>query len=204
MTIRPGADWGTVGPVPADCVRVRGDAELHRLVDEHRRTGSTIPVVALLGGDLMRAVGGTGDDRRFVHDVPLLPVDLLRVTLDGGTTWAVAHAVARRSWWRGPLVAVMNGQYLGTWDVAPRAHPNDGRADVVQVAATMGLRDRWRARGRLDAGTHLPHPAIEVRRVASTTIEFERPTRVWVDGVDQGTTRRLSVEVEPDACTVCV
>ena len=32
----------------------------------------------------------------------------------------------------------MNVDRLGRWDVAPRAHPNDGRADVVEVAADDG------------------------------------------------------------------
>ncbi len=204
MTIRPGTDWGTVGPVPPDCARVHGDVELHRLVDDCRRSGRLLPVVALLGGDLMRAVGGSGDERRLDHDVPLLPVDLLRVTLDDRTVWAAVHVVARRSWWRGPLVAAMNGQYLRNWDVAPRAHPNDGRVDLVQVADTMSLRDRWQARRRLPTGTHLPHPAIEVRRVTATTLDFARPIRVWIDGARAGTARRLSIEVEPDAYTVCV
>lgn len=204
MTVRPGTEWGRLGPVPADCVRVRSDAELQALVDRHRRTGSALPTVALLGGDLMRAVGGTGDERRLADPVPLLPTDVVRVTADGRTLWAVAHVVARRSWWRGQVVAAMNGQYLGTWDVAPRAHPNDGRVDVVVVAAAMGLRERVRARRRLGAGTHLPHPAIDVRRVRTTTFDFERPMRIFADGVDVGVARRLTIEVEPDAVTVCV
>ena len=31
----------------------------------------------------------------------------------------------------------MNVDRLGHWDVAPRAHPNDGRVDVVEVDAAM-------------------------------------------------------------------
>ena len=62
---------------------------------------------------------------------------MLRVDADGRRLTAVAHVVARGGgpWWRGPIVAVMNADRLGRWDVAPRAHPNDGRLDVVEVDA---------------------------------------------------------------------
>ncbi len=208
MTIRKGGEWGSVGPVPDDVVRVRTDAELHRLVVDARRAGAPIPPVALLGGALMRAVGGTGDDTRLTRDVPLLPCDLVRVELESaaGTdvTWAAVHVLARRSWWRGPLMAAMNGQFLDEWDVAPRAHPNDGRVDVVEVSPRMSARDRWRARTRLPAGTHLPHPAITTRQRDEAELRFDRPTRVWADGVAIGEGRVLRLVVEPDAFVVCV
>jgi hypothetical protein len=210
MTIRKGSEWGSVGPVPDDVVRVRSDAELHRLVVDARRAGAPIPPVALLGGALMRAVGGDGDPGRLAGDVPRLPCDLVRVEIDGGdgaapdVTWAAVHAVARRSWWRGPVVAAMNGQFLDEWDVAPRAHPNDGRVDVVEVSPSMGVRDRWRARGRLPAGMHVPHPAITTRARDEVELTFDRPVRVWVDGVEAGEGRRVRLVVEPDAFVVCV
>ena len=55
---------------------------------------------------------------------------------------------------------MLNADRIGAWDVAPRAHPNDGQLDVVEVDASMGLRDRWQASRRLATGTHVPHPAI--------------------------------------------
>ena len=76
----------------------------------------------------------------------------------------------------GPIVAVMNVDRLGRWDVAPRAHPNDGALDVVEVDAAMGVRARWQARRRLPTGTHVPHPAIRTRRGRpSAAWTFDRP-----------------------------
>jgi diacylglycerol kinase family enzyme len=98
----------------------------------------------------------------------------------------------------------MNGQFIDRFDVTPRAHPNDGRVDVLTVAETMTLRDRWRARGRLPSGTHVPHPAITVRQVSSIELSFDAPMRIVVDGVPAGESRTLRLEVEPDALTVCV
>jgi diacylglycerol kinase family enzyme len=92
----------------------------------------------------------------------------------------------------------------GAWDVAPRSHPNDGRLDVYDVSPSMPLRDRVAARRRLASGTHVPHPAIDVQRVAAVQVEFDRPTPVWLDGVRVGEGRRLSIRVEPDALTCAV
>ena len=97
----------------------------------------------------------------------------------------------------------MNAEFLGAWDVAPRAHPGDGALDVLDVAATMGVVDRWRARSRLPTGAHLPHPSIAVTRRAAVQVDLDRPTPVWLDGERVGDARRLSVRVEPDAL-VCV
>jgi hypothetical protein len=184
---------------------VHSDAELHRWVDDARREGRRPPAVALLGGSMMRAVGGSGDAGRLEREVAILPVDLVRVTLDGSrTVWAAAHVVVRRTWWRGRVVAAMNAQFLGDFDVTPRAHPNDGKVDVLDVAASMPVRERWQARGRLPSGTHLPHPAISVRQLTTVELGFDRPMRVWADGVAVGSATTVSLEVEPDAYLVCV
>ena len=104
----------------------------------------------------------------------------------------------------GRVVAVMNAQFLGTWDVAPRSHPNDGRLDVVDVAPSLSGTDRWRARRRLPSGTHVPHPAITVRQTSTWTTTFDEPTPVWLDGERVGEVVELSVRVEPDALVLVV
>jgi hypothetical protein len=204
MTIRRGQQWGDLGPVPAGAVRARSDAEVARIVRAARERGEMPPAVVLLGGDLMRAVGGTGDEARLEGDVARLPVDVVRVDAGGERAWFAAHLLARRSWWRGEVVAAMNAQHRGAWDVAPRGHPNDGRIDIVRVLPGMSLRDRWRARSRVVHGGHLPHPDIEVRTVANASIELARPARLWLDGEPWLTARELDLHVEPDALVVCV
>ncbi|MFS8584718.1 MAG: hypothetical protein FWJ72_06500, partial [Acidimicrobiia bacterium] len=89
------------------------------------------------------------------------------------------------------------------WDVAPRAHPGDGVLDVADVSPSMPLLDRWRARGRLPSGAHVPHPDIAVSRRRALQIDLGRPTPVWLDGERVGEARHLAVRVEPDAL-VCV
>ncbi len=189
--------------MPADGVVVRTDAEARRLVEPARRSGGVLPVLGLLGGDLARSVGATGDADRL-HDGRgvVLPVDLVSVLLDGRQHWFVAHLVARRSWWRGRIVAVMNAQWHGSFDVAPRSHPNDGRVDVLD--AHMPIGERLKARRRLRTGTHVPHPAIEEHRVVAWATTFNPPLSVWLDGERCGPVRDLAVRVEPDALSVVV
>jgi hypothetical protein len=198
VPIRKGEPWGVPGPLPSDGVVVRSDAEARAVVTEARRAEAPVPVLGLLGGDLCRALGGTGDEARLRSpEATTVPVDLGAVLVDGRLHWFVAHLVARRGWWRGPVVAAMNAQHLGAWDVAPRGHPNDGRLDVVE--GDLSLADRWKARARLRTGTHLPHPGISERHVTALQLELAPRTHVWLDGVDLGAARALTIRVEPDA-----
>jgi hypothetical protein len=206
MTIRRGDAWGVVGPVPRGLVIVASDAELRRVVCAARDARATVPPCGLVGGDLMRTIGGTGDASRFdAGEVVAMSVDVVRVTTDEGrVSWFVAHLVARRSWWRGRVVAAMNAELLGRWDVAPRSHPNDGRVDVLELSARLGPRQRWAVRRRLPSGAHLPHPDIAVRAGPSVVVDLERPVPLQLDGVAWGRARRVELTVEPDALTVCV
>lgn len=210
MTIRKGEPWGTTGPAPDDLVIAASDAELARIVVEHRSAATPVPPVALLGGNLMRSVGGTGRRDRLDGPVAIMPIDIVRVEADGVgdagalTGWFVNHLVAKRSWWRSPCWIAMNGQYIGDRDVAPRAHPNDGRVDVVRVDASMSIRDRWRASRRAVHGLHVPHPAIEIRQVASTVLDLGAPTAIELDGTRWSEVSTLTLTVEPDAVLVVV
>jgi hypothetical protein len=188
--------------LPPDGVVVRTDAEARTVVEGARRDGREIPVLGLLGGDLCRTLGGTGDERRLREGGVLAEVDLGAALVDGRLHWFVAHLVARRGWLRGPIVALMNAQFLGEWDVAPRAHPGDGKLDRLSVS--MGAADRLQARTRLRSGTHVPHPGIAVAQVTATQLEFERPTRVRLDGEVVAEARTISIRVEPAALRVVV
>jgi len=190
VTIEKGADWGERVVRPDGLVVASSDAELAGLV----ASGTKAPLTAS-AGDLRRALGD-GHDGPTMH---LVPLDVLRVVADDIELCAVAHVVARRSWWRGPIVAVFNCEHLGRWDVAPRGHPNDGRAEVIEVDATMTIRARVQAWRRLPSGTHIPHPAIRVSPRRTASWEFVRPMLLFVDGRRRGEVRRLVVTVEPDA-----
>jgi putative lipid kinase YegS-like protein len=206
VTIERGQDWGRRADRPSDLVEVASDAEAGALVTRLRRADHPVPTLGLLAGDLRRTLGRADRVARLEREVSEFTVDLGVVVFGGEEHWFVSHVVVRRSWWRGEVVAAMNAQFLGPWDVAPRGHPNDGRLDLVRVR-DMGIGDRWKAWRRLPSGTHLPHPGIELTAVSANNgveLALSRSLRVRVDGTDVGSAERLVLRVEPDALTVCI
>lgn len=203
MTIQKGVAWGRPGRLPADGVLCRTDAAARAVVEDARRANRPYPVLGLLGGDLCKTLGGTGDEARLHSDNAMtFTVDLGAALIDGRLHWFVAHLVARRRWLRGRVVAAMNAQWLGEWDMGPRAHPNDGLLDVSD--GNPSFPDRLRARKRLPTGTHLPHPLIDYRRVSAFQTELRPELDIYLDGAKLGPVRNLSVRVEPDALTIVV
>lgn len=206
MTIRRGEPWGEQRPVPTDVRLVDDDLALHHWVVRHRSAGQPITDIGVRRGDLARTCGG-GADGRFGGPVLYAPIDVLRVVADPGTaaervTWVTSHLVARRSWWRGEVAFVMNSEFYGPADVAPRAHPNDAKADLLRVAGGMSARDRLTAVRRARTGTHLPHPMLSTGRAAHLDEHFARPLVLWADGERWGTASHITVDVEPDALSV--
>jgi hypothetical protein len=187
-------------------VVVRSDAEARAALEAARRERRAAPLLGLLGGDLCRTVGGRGDAARLREGATatLLRCDLGEALVDGKVRFFVAHVVVRgRTLWRGGATAAMNAQYLGRWDVAPRAHPGDGALDVVEVDPAMGLGDRWKAWRRLPSGTHVPHPRLATRRAGAVQLDVAG-RRVVIDGEVQPPARTLSLRLDPGALLVAV
>ena len=203
MTIAKGQPWGAPGALPAGGVVVRTDAEARHVVEAAKFRGEAIPALGLLGGDLCKTLGGPGDERRLRSaDGMTFPVDLGHVVVDGREHWFVAHAIARGPAWIGRVVAVMNAQWLGDWDLGPRAHPGDALLDVTDGALPLG--DLAKARRRVKLGTHLPHPGLATSRVPRLEVTFERSRTLWLDGQRVGRCRSFEVTVEPDALRVVI
>jgi YegS C-terminal NAD kinase beta sandwich-like domain len=190
VVIQKGKDWGTPGVLPPGSPVADSNAALRALVRDGTR------VIGVTGGDLCRTLNGSGSMSMS------FPIDLCRLSAPGLDEMFVAHCVARNGWLHGPLTVVMNAQFIGSWDVAPRSHPNDGVVDVLEIS--MGVGDRLKARKRLATGTHVPHPSIAQRRVSATEFHLNRPTKIWLDGEHVTTLTDFTITVEPDALTVVI
>ncbi|MDQ6796995.1 MAG: hypothetical protein M3011_03025 [Actinomycetota bacterium] len=210
MPIVKGGTYGAAGPFPADGVVVRSDAEARRVVESARRERRPSPVLGLLGGDLHRTLGGSGSSNKRTGDAEArlraeggvtFPVDLGEVLIDGHLHLFVAHLVARSRLWTRAFVA-MNAQWLGAWNLGPRAHPGDGLLDTYD--AHLRLAQLLPVRSRLHHGAHLPHPGIKEQRTGAIQVDFGRDLAIEVDGEVIGKGRRLAVRVEPDNLTVVV
>ena len=198
MPIAKGSAYGEPGPVPEGIVLVKSDGEARAVLENARRDRVPYPALGLLGGDLCRTLGGgTGPELTGVR----FPVDLGLVLADGRLHLFIASLVARSRLWTRAFLA-MNAQYLGKWDVAPRAHPGDGLLDTYDVRLPPG--QLAPVRSRLPHGTHLPHPGIKEQRVGALQVELDRALPLRLDGDVVGQARVLSVRVEPDALVVFV
>jgi diacylglycerol kinase family enzyme len=183
------------------------NAEFRRLITSHRSGDAPAGPIGVVGGDLWRVVGAPagGADRLRSEHARTAPIDLIEVTADSQTHWACVGAVARNSWWRGPIVAAMSAESLGAWRLAPAAHPNDGRLHVLSTGLgqpALTVTQRALARQRLRSGAHVPHPAIAVRRVEHWEHRFDRPLGLWLDGARVGRYSKLSLTIRPDAATI--
>lgn len=207
MTIRRFNDWGRVIPRPEAVVWCDSDKAVADIASHYRHRHAPIPHICLTGGSLAASLG----DSRVMSstEVHELPVDLLHVTYrttndDERACVAANSVVMRRRWWRGHIVAITNGGYLGHWDIAPRAHPNDGRFDIVEVDPNMSYRQRLIARGRLPLGTHVPHPLISQRQSRSDSWSFTASVGLYVDEEYLGLIIEACVTIEPDVLKLVV
>lgn len=198
MTIRRNEEWGTAGPRPDGTITVASDAQARAVIEPLRRAEESLPPLAPRRGDLARTVGAIGER----DETRLLPCDLGAALLDGRLFWFVSSLVAGEPFRRGRCVAVMNASWLGDWNIAPKAHPNDGLLDVLDMQLSFAQARQAGKRARL--GDHLPHPGIETSRMAAMQVELARPLTVRLDGEVVGSFRNISVRVEPDALTVVV
>jgi len=205
VTIVKGQPWGAPGALPPDGVVVRSDAEGRRVLEEAWRSGAALPTLGLLGGDLWRTLGGAGSDEARLRsgDAVTFPIDVAEVTVDGHAHLFIAHLVARNRCWTRSFVA-MNAQWLGRWNLGPRAHPNDGMLDIYE--GRLGLDSLWQVRARATLGAHLPHPGIRERRARTAQATLQPPLALWLDGerVGRRPVRDLLVRSQPDAARVVV
>ena len=202
MTIKRNEPWGErLGPLPPHGVVVESDGDARLLVEAALRAGEPIPPLGLAGGDLWRTLGGPSAKGRLRTDEAMtFTCDLGEALVDGRIFRFVSHLQARRAWWRGRAWVAMNASWIGSWNVAPKSHPNDGLLDVYD--ARLRPSELLAARARVRTGAHVPHPRITERRTGAIQVGFEKPVPVLLDGLPVGEGRNLSVRVEPDALTV--
>ncbi len=193
MNIEKGRDWGRPTERQPGDRRVDSDAALFEVVNE--RADMPFARVALNGGDLWRTLGSPRRIRDSDRGCIEAEVDVWIVRFGEETRRFVSHAVLRRRLWRGHSLVAMNSAFLGDANLAPRAHPGDGTLDVLFVS--MPWQQRLLARRRARAGTHVPHPDIDMRRMSHLRAESPPRAVLRLDGVAFGTIDSIEIERDP-------
>lgn len=219
MSVRKGADWGAPGPLEPGSAVVATDRAIVEAVLAPPTPGTRswpadTPEIGLTGGDLHRTVGSPSHSASQLYQGAgmRLPVDIGEVHIDASQTprYFSAHLVCTspgvtrrsRALFAGHTLVVMNAAFMGTANLAPRAHPGDGRLDVTE--GSLGLMDRIRAHRRLTTGTHVPHPGLAQRRTRQARFEFDSPLLVHLDGEVLGEATQLDLRCIPDALVIVV
>ncbi len=215
MTIKRGQSWGERRRVPDDLAVAHCDAEAAALIAAGCRE------FLLTGGDMWRTIGGSSvsesDPERTVltldslvatyrHDNAVVQQPLFAhavLTTSEEVTGSSLTSWVRRCRNRKTTTYVMNAQFLGSWDLIPRGHPNDGKFEVLTISAAMPWRQRREFRRRLPTGTHIPHPLVHMHSITSSWHASAQGTAI-IDGTEIGVIEDLTVTIGPDSLTVWI
>jgi hypothetical protein len=194
MTIERGVAWGKSVQVPDNVISASTDKGLAAC--------APTDFVSLLGGDLFQSLGSPRPVRTNA-ECTLVNIDALECRIDfSGTSSKVlaASSVVIGSWWsRTEFVVITNGGMLDGLDLTPRAHPNDGKWDILRLHKSMDMRQRILARRRSKTGSHIPHPDISVSRAAEVSMQrVQKRQKLVVDGVPVRHWNAIHCRVLPD------
>jgi len=196
MTISKHGLYGTPVSRPSSLHVLQSDLE----IAQHYISGDTATTCTVTQGSIAQALGissGRIQDPEPNQQMTLVNIDLLQI--DYRTTTSLnANANAKSSTTSRIVVAgsiaiqhrtllstcliLSNSGLLRSRDVLPRAHPNDGFVDVLEVDPKISIRQRAIAWRRSATGSHLPHPSFRVSR----SIDFQwsgSPAHMIADGV---------------------
>ena len=192
--ITRGEQWGIPTTRTEVDVLVSSDSQLAASSTESR--------LIVTGGDIAHCLGDPSTPE-IGADCIEVPIDALHVLVnmnDGSTvSRCVASHVMIGQWMRGRLITISNCGFIGTKNVSPRAHPNDGFFDVMCLDPAMSTRQRIRARQKSTLGTHLPHPLLETSRGRSVNFSaISRNEVLRLDGDRIRGWKTVRVEIVPD------
>lgn len=186
--------WGVPTTRIKTDIMIKGDLELALSSTDYR--------LIVSGGDIAHSLGDPSPPD-IGASCTEVPIDAFRITItlrNGNTITQIASShVKIGNWFRGRLICVTNGGFIGLKNVSPRAHPNDGFFDVMSLLPSMGFQQRYRARQKSILGTHTPHPLVETSR--ARTIEFSplfRSETLRIDGRRIRSWGSLHIEIVPD------
>ena len=202
MNIEKGRSWGSLSPLPPEGVIIKTNKELLEKVNDCKRQGIDLPTFGLLGGDLWRTLGGRrAEERLYSGEATTLDIDLGCALLDGKIFWFCAHMFIG-SKLKGEKIFISNVAHYGKMNPAPKAHPGDGKFDMLEVK--LSPFETFKAVKRVSAGTHIPHPGIKYKQVSSEQFSFGKKLSIEIDGKNIGKFSTVSIRIENEALRVVI
>lgn len=196
MTIEKGKPWGSPCSVPAHRIVVESDSELADCAAE-------VPV-SLNGGDVWKSLGSPAVPAVGMTGTKV-NVDAIVITIDNEGNIRAASSIEIGSWHkRGRYICIANSSFVKEKNIAPRAHPNDGSLDYLEIDETMSWRQRWSASRRARTGTHIPHPQITTKRVKDIQIDRQHSEVLRIDGIQVNEWQSIRVQIDSDHWQVIV
>ena len=206
MVIKRGEDWGHRVLHPDDLLVFENDVHANEYLTKQFQSSLPNQSIAILNSNIARSLGMNGSDLS-VEKMLKTSFDAIEVKIsdcDGQISREIflGNALIRNSWRRGAITGVFNTSFIAGRDWAPRAHPNDGKLDVLLVDDAMSVRQRITAYRLSRSGSHLPHPQLKYLQSQSYIATDLETARLTVDSVEFGAVKSCSFRVIPDAVSI--
>ena len=204
MTIRKGQEWGHFEDRPDDLRVLTDDFAASELITNQTHYSESPLNLSIVNSGLARTLGiktaSICNDQMLctkfdVIEANFTPAGSFEVT----RRCFIGHAFIYQNWIFGRTIAILNSSFVGNRDWAPKAHPNDGRFDVVELDSSMKIRQRLTAFRLMKSGSHLPHPKIRYTQVPEFEFSAQRSAFLSIEGIRIGAIRHCAFKVLPDA-----
>ena len=190
-------NWANQGPVPSSLPTAKSDKE----IITHFSNGHSI--IRLEAGNMCKTLGGKKPTDLTDYSIgTICDVDLGSVRVNGKSIYFASHCSIRGHRFTTKGAMVMNAQWHKSRRVAVRAHPSDGKLDVVFSDLKLG--QYLIAAKRSKSGSHIPHPDIRVKKVQNHTMAYPHPMRIYADGVFVGMESTIELGIAHRAIKVVV
>lgn len=206
MVIKRGEDWGHRVLHPDDLLVFENDVHANEYLTKQFQSSLPNQSIAILNSNIARSLGMNGSDLS-VEKMLKTSFDAIEVEISDcddqiSCEIFLGNALIRNSWRRGAITGVFNTSFIAGRDWAPRAHPNDGKLDVILIDEAMSLRQRITAYRLSRSGSHLPHPHLKYLQSQSYVANDPETAILTLDSVEFGAVKRCSFRVIPDAVSI--